>query len=50
MTAAWTVIGQTSLSNFDLWFSSIWVIGVALIVYVFLSAITSTDYDLSGQG
>lgn len=50
MTATWTVIGQTSLSNFDLWFSSIWVIGVALIVYVFLSAITSTDYDLSGQG
>jgi hypothetical protein len=49
LSAGWLAIGTTSADNFDVWFSSIWVIGVALIVYTFLSAISSTDYDRAGQ-
>jgi len=45
----WLLIGTVSANNIDLWFNCIWVIGVALIVYTFLSAISSTDYDLSGR-
>jgi len=45
LSTGWSAIGSTSLSNFDYWFSSIWVVGVALIVYAFLSVISSTDYD-----
>ena len=48
LLAAWAAIATTAANNFDYWFSSIWVIGVALIVYVFLSAITSTDYPTQG--
>ena len=49
LAAAWSGIATTAANNFDYWFSSIWVIGVALIVYTFLSVISSTDYDLSSQ-
>jgi hypothetical protein len=49
LSTAWSGIATTAANNFDYWFSSIWVIGVALIVYTFLSAISSTDYDLSSQ-
>jgi hypothetical protein len=48
LSTAWSVIGTTAANNFDYWFSSIWVICVALIVYTFLSIISSTDYDLAG--
>ena len=46
---SWSGIILTTTDNFDLWFNCIWVIGVALIVYVFLNAISSTDYDLQQQ-
>jgi beta-lactamase regulating signal transducer with metallopeptidase domain len=49
LSGSWLGIATISANNIDYWFSSIWVVGVALIVYVFLSAISSTDYDLSGQ-
>jgi hypothetical protein len=49
LSAGWLAIGTTSANNIDQWFDMIWVIGVALIVYVFLSAISSTDYDRSGM-
>jgi hypothetical protein len=49
LSAGWLAIGTVSAENIDLWFNSIWVIGVALIVYTFLSAISSTDYDRAGQ-
>jgi hypothetical protein len=49
LSVAWLGIATTAANNFDYWFSSIWVIGVALIVYTFLSAISSTDYDLSSR-
>jgi len=46
LAPAWSGIATTAANNFDYWFSSIWVIGVALIVYTFLSAFASTAYDL----
>ena len=49
LSVGWLGIATTTAGNFDLWFNSIWVIGVALIVYTFLTVISSTDYDLSGQ-
>ena len=48
LSAGWLAIGTLSANNFDLWFNCIWVIGVALIVYTFLSVLTSTDYDSAG--
>ena len=48
MNTSWKSTGTTAANNIDLWFSMIWVIGVALIVYTFLSAISSTDYDTGG--
>ena len=48
LKASWLGIATTAANNFDQWFSMIWVIGVALIVYTFLSVITSTDYDTQG--
>jgi hypothetical protein len=45
LSVAWSGIATTAANNFDYWFSSIWVIGVALIVYTFLSAVSSTVYD-----
>ena len=49
LSAGWLAIGTLAGNNFDLWFNCIWVIGVALIVYTVLSAISSTDYDRMGQ-
>lgn len=49
LSVGWLAIGTLEANNIDLWFNCIWVIGVALIVYTFLSAISSTDYDRSGQ-
>jgi hypothetical protein len=49
LSASWLGIATISANNIDYWFSSIWVIGVALIVYTFLSAISSTVYE-RGQG
>lgn len=50
LSAGWLAIGTLAGNNFDLWFNCIWVIGVALIVYTFLSVITNTDGDSSGAG
>ena len=50
LSGAWNTIATTAANNFDLWFPMVWVVGVSLIVYVFLSAISSTDYDQSGIG
>jgi hypothetical protein len=47
LSAGWLAIGTTTANNIDLWFNMIWVVGVAIIVYTFLSAISSTDYDRS---
>jgi len=47
---AWSAIATVSANNFDYWFSSIWVIGVAIIVYTILSIVSSTDYDSSSPG
>jgi hypothetical protein len=49
LSVGWLAIGTLSANNIDLWFNCIWVVGVALIVYTFLSAISSTDYDLAGR-
>jgi hypothetical protein len=49
MSASWMGVAGVTTSNFDYWFSSVWVIGVAIIVYTFLTVISSTDYDLSGN-
>jgi hypothetical protein len=49
LSGSWLGIATISANNIDYWFSSIWVVGVALIVYVFLSAISSTDYDREGR-
>ena len=49
LSPAWSGIATTAANNFDLWFGCVWVVGVALIVYTFLSVISSTDYDRSGQ-
>lgn len=49
LKAGWVTISTLSANNIDLWFNCIWVIGVALIVYTFLSILTSTDYDRAGQ-
>ena len=49
LKAGWVTISTLAANNFDLWFNCIWVIGVALIVYTFLSVLTSTDYDRAGQ-
>jgi hypothetical protein len=46
LSGAWSTIATTAANNFDYWFSSIWVVGAALIVYTFLSAMSSTTYDL----
>ncbi len=50
LSAGWLAIGTRAGNNFDLWFNMVWVVGVSLVVYTFLSAISSTDYDLSGAG
>lgn len=50
LKAAWAGIATISANNIDLWFNCVWVIGVALIVYTFLTIISSTDYDRSGSG
>jgi hypothetical protein len=47
LAAGWLAIGTTTANNIDLWFGMIWVVGVAIIVYTFLSTISSTDYDRS---
>ena len=49
MNPSWIGISTTAANNFDYWFSSIWVIGVALIISTFLTVISSTDYDQAGQ-
>lgn len=49
LSGAWLTICTNATTNFDQWFGCIWVIGVALIVYTFLSIISSTDYDRSAQ-
>jgi len=50
LSVAWAGICTISANNIDYWFNSIWVIGVALIVYTFLTIISSTDYDRSPSG
>lgn len=45
LSGAWAAIATLAANNFDLWFSMVWVVGVALIIYTVLSAISSTDYD-----
>jgi hypothetical protein len=47
LSGPWAAISTTAANNFDVWFNAIWVIVVAIIVYTFLSLITSTDYDRS---
>jgi hypothetical protein len=49
LSGGWHAIGSKAADNFDLWFGCIWVVGVALIVYMFLSIISSTDYDRPQQ-
>jgi hypothetical protein len=47
LSGSWLGIATISANNIDYWFNSIWVIAVAIIVYTFLSVISSTDYDRS---
>jgi hypothetical protein len=49
LSGSWLGIATISATNIDYWFSAIWVVGVALIVYTFLSVISSTDYDRSAR-
>lgn len=49
LPAGWLTICTLAANNIDLWFGCVWVVGVALIVYVFLSVMSSTDYDRSMQ-
>jgi hypothetical protein len=50
LSSGWLSIVGVSASNFDFWFSSVWVVGVAVIIYAVLNSISSTDYDRQGMG